>query len=440
MIFLLILAATSSNCASRHPLHGYWQGTMSLNQHHSPITLHFSAAGGTISCPEIAFHNVALKRVQHAGNQVTFTIPDIDSQLRFSAVLRKDQLAGSARIDVNAGRSLVTIGFRVSRLESDPPRPPYAIEKHAIPSGKISLDVHIYRPDRLDRHPAMVLLPGSNSRVKQDVAFFADFFARLGVEVLIFDKRGSGGSTGDYETATYDDFAADAIACLQVLKSRPGVDPKQIGLWGTSQGATLLPLIAARSAIPSFLIADSPEAGTVAQSSAFQDSLRLIRLGYSRREADIAAASHHEVAAMIGRQATAQEVESFIRENSRKHLFMNQTALHDRIRITPAAYAGFYWADRVTDFTPFWQRLAIDALVVYGEEDNLVDARKNQALLAGMQSSRIHIRMFSGVGHVMKKAIDPLTAKPETLDWPKLEPRYLALLKEWIAARCSQAQ
>src|SRR5450830_1400979 len=69
--------------------------------------------------------------------------------------------------------------------------------------------------------PAVVLVHGSGpSNRDEDIAghkiflVLADHLARQGIAVLRYDKRGIGGSTGDYTAATTLDFAADAQAAL----------------------------------------------------------------------------------------------------------------------------------------------------------------------------------------------------------------------------------
>ena len=63
---------------------------------------------------------------------------------------------------------------------------------------------------------------------------FARFLIRRGFAVLGYDKRGVGGSTGDWHTATYQDLAGDVVAAFDYLKTRPDIDPAHIGFLGWS--------------------------------------------------------------------------------------------------------------------------------------------------------------------------------------------------------------
>ena len=85
----------------------------------------------------------------------------------------------------------------------------------------------------------------------------ARWFAEHGVAALTYDKRGVGASTGDFRTVAFTDLAADGLAAVAVLKARPDVDSKRIGVWGLSQGGWLGPLAASQSKDIAFVIAVS---------------------------------------------------------------------------------------------------------------------------------------------------------------------------------------
>ena len=72
------------------------------------------------------------------------------------------------------------------------------------------------------------------------------FFASRGLAVLTYDKRGCGGSGGDWKTVDLDVLAQDALAGVRWLKAQPGVDASRVGVWGISQGGWIGPLAASR--------------------------------------------------------------------------------------------------------------------------------------------------------------------------------------------------
>ncbi|MFJ8041990.1 alpha/beta hydrolase family protein [Kitasatospora sp. NPDC096147] len=83
-------------------------------------------------------------------------------------------------------------------------------------------------------------------------------FARAGYASLSLSKPGVGGSEGDWLSQSMDDRADETLAAVAWARTRPGIDPHRIGLWGASQAGWVLPKAAARDRSLRFVIAVSP--------------------------------------------------------------------------------------------------------------------------------------------------------------------------------------
>jgi len=99
-----------------------------------------------------------------------------------------------------------------------------------------------------------ILIPGYGKHDRnltgmghESFLILADYLTQRGIGVLRFDKRGVGQSTGNYDTATTQDFADDVLAGVDYLKSRTDVDTSQIGLIGISEGGLIASIVAAKS-------------------------------------------------------------------------------------------------------------------------------------------------------------------------------------------------
>jgi pimeloyl-ACP methyl ester carboxylesterase len=116
-------------------------------------------------------------------------------------------------------------------------------------------------------HPVIVLLHGSGPLTRYSFGPYPNFFSSLGLAVLIYDKRGTGNSTGlrlDASTGIAmrnsrypDELAGDALAAMRFLQQRADIDPKRIGFWGSSEGGMLTTQVAARSKDVAFAINSS---------------------------------------------------------------------------------------------------------------------------------------------------------------------------------------
>jgi fermentation-respiration switch protein FrsA (DUF1100 family) len=125
-------------------------------------------------------------------------------------------------------------------------------------------------------HAGIVVVHGSESGERHFYDFWVGLYASLGVDVLTYDKRGRGESTGRYpgEFPTPDAlrvYADDASAALALLASYPGVDARRVGFHGGSQGGWTVPLAIQLHGGAAFAILVSAPAVTVNQQGAWAD-------------------------------------------------------------------------------------------------------------------------------------------------------------------------
>ncbi len=128
--------------------------------------------------------------------------------------------------------------------------------------GTTTLRGAIFRPGAAGPGPGVVILGGSERRARTDYKKrVASKFAESGISALIYDSPGTGASTGNALLQTKNDRIAEALAAVRFLRSRPGIDPGQIGLWGISEGAGIALLAAAGDPQVAFAISVSSALG-----------------------------------------------------------------------------------------------------------------------------------------------------------------------------------
>lgn len=129
-------------------------------------------------------------------------------------------------------------------------------EEVTFTSGASILSGSVLVPPEPGPHPAVVMLEGSGAysyrRAWREGVFpfwktLADSMVARGFVVLLFDKPGINRSTGNWRTQSFEDRAADALAAVRYLRSRPEVDGARIGLMGHSQGGYVAPVAAVRA-------------------------------------------------------------------------------------------------------------------------------------------------------------------------------------------------
>jgi len=98
------------------------------------------------------------------------------------------------------------------------------------------------------------MIHGSEAYSGVDYYHLPYMLAAKGIAGFKFDKRGTGGSQGEY-TQHFPTLAGDVIAAANFLKSRALIDPNRINLAGFSQGGWIAPLVAQQIDIHAYLVA-----------------------------------------------------------------------------------------------------------------------------------------------------------------------------------------
>ncbi|HKS56715.1 MAG TPA: alpha/beta fold hydrolase [Steroidobacteraceae bacterium] len=155
-----------------------------------------------------------------------------------------------------------------------------------IPAGAVTLAARLYLPAGAGPFPALVFTHGSGASGRDSGRYQeeARFFVNAGIACLIYDKRGYGQSTGNWQTASFDDLAADASAAARYLKTRPAIARDRIGLRGASQSGWILPIAAARSADIAFLVMISPPGVTPYEQVLYDVRTDLEDAGFASNE------------------------------------------------------------------------------------------------------------------------------------------------------------
>jgi hypothetical protein len=115
------------------------------------------------------------------------------------------------------------------------PKKPYLYQERLVnfPGGAadVMLASTLTIPSGQGPFPAVALLGGSGPGDRDETSMghrpflvLADHLTRQGIAVLRFDDRGHAQSTGNFNLATHEDFAADARAAFIFLKSQAGID------------------------------------------------------------------------------------------------------------------------------------------------------------------------------------------------------------------------
>jgi pimeloyl-ACP methyl ester carboxylesterase len=393
IIWCLVLCGLSE--AQQDPIIGHWEGAY--------VRL---GAIQTVSC-DFFVEDGKLRGTYDIADLSVFGEPIKDIEYKFPMLVMNPRY-GKFTIQVFADIGEMTgenkgwnppLALHLKRT-SKPPLQAYPIEDVKFKNGSVTLSGTLVKPITNGPWPVLVVVHGSGSQGRDDsfYRFWGEFFAEHGFAALIYDKRGVGHSTGDYQRASFDDLAGDAVAAVQLLRKRKDINVQQIGLFGISQGGWLAPLAASRSTDIKFLILDVGPAVTVEEQELNSVEYRMRNDEFSEQDIAEAVAYTKQVFKTAYSGEGKSELDALTaRVRDKKwaeyvQLVESQKELDDwrRIRYDPA---------------PVLKQIRIPVLSIFGEKDVLVPPKENREKMesylkkAGNKDVTIHI--IPEVGHDM---------------------------------------
>ena len=367
LAFILILLAAAlaptraAIAASAAVLNGHWEGSMVSQGDQLSVSFDFSPAdagiAGRFTSPAQKAMDYPVNSVSLDGSSVHFVLGE---GIAFAGRVAAQAITGTFKSDDASGT------FTLSRKEKSPL--PYDVVDMTFANGEVKLAGTLVTPRTPGRHAAVVLLQGSGPETRWGTnRFIADRLARAGVAALIYDKRGAGGSGGDWKTASYEDLARDALSAVSFLRSRTDVDPARIGLHGHSQGGIIAAITASLAPDKiAIIVAEDTVAGPTWQ----QDLYRVRNaLAQDFKPDEVEAAMRlYTLFVEVGRgQRPYAELEAASASASKQPWF-------EWLGIPPRDSWIWAWYAKTGNVNTldYWSTVRVPVLLVFGERDRLV--------------------------------------------------------------------
>ena len=286
---------------------------------------------------------------------------------------------------------------------------------------------------RAGKYPAIILVHGSGAENREFILPFARFLVRRGMAVLGYDKRGAGGSTGDWQTASFDVLAGDAVAAFEYLKTRPDIDATQIGLLGVSQAGWVMPIAAVRAKDLAFLISISGAGVAPSETTLDQAQNEMTASGMKP-----------DTVAMIVSLMKLQYRFAHTGEGWAEYLAAREK-LASRMGRPPDTFPGTpdhpYWQSLKLlyfhDPAPTLRQLRTPVLAIFGALDNNILAEKNRAAWDAALQAGGHrdytLAVLARANHYQWEAKVGNNAEMPSLQ--RFVPEYMPTIQDWLATR-----
>lgn len=460
-----LMTATMAQDAKLDTLVGNWEGILQVATQKLRIAFTLkkddkgSLTGSMISIDQ-GNVTLPLDKITLTEGEAKFTITKAAITYRAKLNEQGDELTGHWL----QGRGKYPLNVKkvkeVSSLKRpQEPKPPFPYKEEEVSyenaAAKVKLAGTFTIPQGKGPFPAVLLITGSGAQDRNETLLghkpflvLADALTRRGIAVLRVDDRGTDKSTGDFAKATSFDFADDAMAGVQFLKTRPEVDVKHIGLMGHSEGGIIAPLVASRSKDVAFIVLLAGTGLTGEEIVCLQGKLINMAEGAKTEEAARGEAIQRKLFALVKAEPGGPELTKKLNEllkaeveklNPEEKKSLDKTGGINAAKAQLGMLSSPWFKTFIIhDPAPVLKKVKCPVLAVNGELDLQVPYKENleairQALTEGGNPD-FTIKSFPQLNHLFQKCKTGSPTEYVNIE-ETLNAEVLQVVGDWILTR-----
>ncbi|WP_184548641.1 alpha/beta hydrolase family protein [Mucilaginibacter sp. FT3.2] len=270
LVFTLCLALLAGGSYAQ-TIVGTWYGTLTVQTKAIHLVFHITKNNdtytSTMDSPDQGANGLPVDKTTFSDNQLIIDAAKLGIKYTGTFLPDSDKFNGTFA----QGGFKFPLNLLTNKAADNAPRPqdpkdfPYKQEdvKFINAKGGDQLAGTLTMPENGKATKIVVLITGSGPQNRNEeitqfnhrpFLVWSDWLTRNGIAVLRYDDRGVAQSTGDFRTATSADFADDAEAAVNFIRSRSDLKALQIGLIGHSEGGIIAPLVASRNKAVKFIV------------------------------------------------------------------------------------------------------------------------------------------------------------------------------------------
>ena len=318
--------------------------------------------------------------------------------------------------------------------------PPLISEEIQFSNGNTHLVGTVYLPKAGDHLPAVVALHSAGASTRESALYrhLREGLPAIGFAVLIYDRRGSGRSSGDLHNSDYETLAADAVAGQQALARFPRIDPNKIGFWGLSQGGWLAVLAAGRSQDAAFAVSVSAPLVNAEKQMEFATSNLLAVRGYSQSDVEQMLAARMAWMGYLHNKNSRDAAIEALRKAEANPWF-NLVYLPRAADLTADPEHDAVRKKLDDDPVAAVRKAKVPLLFLYGDSDPWVPVARSIERLQSLTSElhNIEYAVVPGANHEMMSPVNETMQVDQNTkrnDQPQA-PTYFLLLGSWLSRR-----
>ena len=263
---------------------GVWSGNLEVMGTKLPLVFHLDDDKPTVDSPNQGAKGIPIQINRSENGEITITVPMIGAV--YNGKLENNEIVGTFR------QNGMSFPLKLNQGEVKPNRPqtpqppfPYTEEEVSFSNGDAVLKGTLTLPPNYNQDtPVLLMVTGSGLQNRDEEIFdhkpfavIADALVKSGIATLRYDDRGFGESTGDPVNCTTEDLMKDALAGIDLLRSRF----KKVGVLGHSEGGTIALMLAADGKTD-FIVSLAGMAVSGKETLMKQNQLAFREAGYSQ--------------------------------------------------------------------------------------------------------------------------------------------------------------
>ena len=406
---------------------GTWQGALETPGLRLRLQLHITHDDkkqlvAALDSLDQGVHGMPATKVSQKESTIDFEIPGVGGAFEGTLNTAKDFITGTwTQSEVPQRLNFIRQDqpLELSRPQNPTKPYPYVEEDVTFPNAKannVTLAGTLTTPRTAGPFPTILLIAGSGPHDRDETIaghkpflVLADALTRSGYAVLRYDKRGIASSTGDYATATTEDFSGDAEAAITYLKTRHDLNMKKFGAIGHSEGGIIAPMLAVHNPqqISWLVLLAAPalrgeetlllQSKLIAQAGGLSDTQIASSLAFDRK-AYLLVREEHDPADLEKKLNDLVRVSGLAAS-------LPPPALQSQIRLISSPWFRFF-----LDYDPAatLKKVTCPVLALDGDKDLQVPSAENlpliQAALEAGENPSFEVKEMSGLNHLFQRS------------------------------------
>ena len=445
-LFFLLIAATISCSTFAQDISGSWSGSLNVGiklRLVFTIELNNGIYTTTMDSPDQGVKGIPTSATSFENQELTISIQALNAS--YKGRLENDSIKGTFTQSGASFPLLLTKGEVAEIRRPQDPQTPFSYQSEDIRfenrKANITLAGTLTYPKSGNNFSAVILVSGSgaqnrNSEILNHRPFLvlSDYLTRNGIAVLRYDDRGTAESGGTYATASMQDFATDAEAAIEYLKTKNEINSNKIGVIGHSEGGTIAFILAGENNNLAFIVS---MAGAAIKGDSLMKEQRYM-IGKASGLSDEAIAANEELVATLYNIVETHSAEFILAHINEliEELLPEDEQLKEIARKMYQQEISRFLSPEILSIIKFdptnsLQNITCPVLALNGDKDLQVAADANLEQVEKLVKSSVTTKKYANLNHLFQPCETGLINEYSVIE-TTISPEVLKDISDWI--------